>query len=122
MAKGSGLQTIAMLGVGYIAYTQALDGKLGAQAQQMALSIKSSLGGLGGGGGGGTTSKSALLQSLIAANPNFESQMRDWQAQNRREGGTGQNWAAFRQHQIAILAPDPGPTAPPEFGTVSTVA
>ena len=57
----------------------------------------------------------ASLSELEQQNPNLRSQLQEWQAQRTRDGENPTDWAAFRQHALALGAPDPGPDAPPEF-------
>jgi hypothetical protein len=55
------------------------------------------------------------MADLIAANPNFEQQMRDWQAERDQKGEDPTDWQAFRELETFIGAPDPGESAPAEF-------
>ncbi|MDQ3701196.1 MAG: hypothetical protein M3442_09780 [Chloroflexota bacterium] len=45
---------------------------------------------------------------LLAANPNIVHQLRVWQQQRRDNNQDPHDYAAFRQHLLAIGAPDPG--------------
>jgi hypothetical protein len=67
---------------------------------------------------------SALLKSIVGGtvpsaagipNPNFCAQMAEWQAARKAGSEDPYDWAAFRTHLVSVYAPDPGPTAPPEF-------
>ena len=55
------------------------------------------------------------LADLVAANPNFEQQMRDWQTERHQKGEDPLDWQPFRELQTYIGAPDPGEDAPAEF-------
>ena len=58
---------------------------------------------------------SAELKRMVAANPNFYSQMKTWQNERAMRGENPEDWAAFREHLWRLGAPDPGPYPPPEF-------
>lgn len=55
------------------------------------------------------------MADLVAANPNFEQQMRDWQTERHQKGEDPTDWQAFRELETFIGAPDPGENAPSEF-------
>ena len=55
------------------------------------------------------------LDQLIAQNPNFYIQMRDWQQARLWKGEDWHDWNAFKAHLVAIGAPNPGDPPPPEF-------
>ncbi len=57
----------------------------------------------------------ARLNDLIAANPNLEQQMRDWQTERHQKGEDPFDWNAFRTIESYISAVDPGESAPAEF-------
>ena len=59
--------------------------------------------------------RDARMSDLIAANPNVEQQMRDWQTERHRRGENPFDWEAFRVLQAYIGATDPGEFAPAEF-------
>jgi len=62
---------------------------------------------------------SPLLCQMIADNPNFVAQGDLWRAARLAVHYDGQVWDAFREYLAGIYAPDPGPTAPPEWGAVT---
>ena len=133
MARGSNqIITLAVYGVGaYAGYKIAVGGGFGTGIQQAALKFKAILsgaaapilgggtppGGGGGGGGGGTTYSGPWGDAAVmqAANPNFTTQMHEWQAARKARGENAYDWQAFRTHEMAIGAPDPGPYPPREF-------
>ena len=57
----------------------------------------------------------ATLSELEQQNPNVRSQIQVWQRERTSNGQSPADWAAFRQHAMAIGAPDPGQEAPSEF-------
>lgn len=57
----------------------------------------------------------ATLSDLEQQNPNVRSQIQVWQRERTSNGQSPADWQAFRQHAMAIGAPDPGQEAPPEF-------
>lgn len=140
MARRSGAGDLAYYGalatLGFVGVQLGNQGQLG-PAQGLYDSVKGALSGLipggtpiGGGlpvspapGSGGapvlprtsSPTGSALLLQLVAVNPNFIEQMGTWQRERRARGENPYDWDAFRRHEIAIYAPDPGPSAPSEF-------
>lgn len=48
-------------------------------------------------------------------NPNIRNQRMSWGTLRRNAGEDPNDWTAFRQFQIAIRAPDPGPREPVDF-------
>src|SRR5688572_5689221 len=57
----------------------------------------------------------ATLSDLEQQNPNVRSQIQVWQRERTNNGQSPSDWEAFRQHAMAIGAPDPGQEAPQEF-------
>ncbi len=57
----------------------------------------------------------ARLEELRRANAQIEEQMEQWKKQRYANGENPLDWAAFREHLLAIGAPDPGESAPDEF-------
>ena len=57
----------------------------------------------------------ARLSDLERDNPNIRQQMEEWQAQRMANKELSRNWEDFRQHVIALGAPDPGSEAAQEF-------
>ena len=57
----------------------------------------------------------ATLSELQQQNPNIRSQIEVWQRERANNGQSPADWEAFRQHAMAIGAPDPGQEAPHEF-------
>jgi hypothetical protein len=57
----------------------------------------------------------ATLSDLEQQNPNIRSQIQEWQSDRASNGENPTDWEAFRQHAVAMGAPDPGPEAPREF-------
>jgi hypothetical protein len=55
------------------------------------------------------------MSDLIAANPAFEQQMRDWQNERHRRGESPFNWPAFRSLTTFRVGQDPGIDPPDEF-------
>jgi hypothetical protein len=55
------------------------------------------------------------VAELIAANPSFEQQMREWQNERHQKDDDPFDWQAFRDLETYIGAPDPGEAPPPEF-------
>jgi LysM repeat protein len=55
-------------------------------------------------------------EALLIANPNIRGQLTDWQEFRRQDGNDPLDWEEFRQHEIRIYAPDPGPLPPADFG------
>jgi hypothetical protein len=48
------------------------------------------------------------FQDLAAENPNIRDQYDEWRDQRSQNGEDPTDYAAFRQHLIALGAPDPG--------------
>ncbi len=61
------------------------------------------------------TEASASIKEYKARNPNAEAQMWAWKGQRIARFEDPKDWEAFRQHLVAINAPDPGPTPWKEF-------
>ncbi len=59
--------------------------------------------------------RDACISDLIAANPNFEQQLRDWQTERHQRGESPFDWEAFRLLEGFIGAIDPGEAPPAEF-------
>src|SRR5687768_2778889 len=57
----------------------------------------------------------ATLSDLEQQNPNIRSQIETWQQARTDNGQAPTDWNAFRQHAMAIGAPDPGQEEPREF-------
>ena len=57
----------------------------------------------------------ATLSDLQQQNPNIRSQIQVWQRERANNDQSPADWEAFRQHAMAIGAPDPGQEAPQEF-------
>jgi hypothetical protein len=57
----------------------------------------------------------ASLRDLEQQNPDIRDQIEEWQSDRASNGQNPTDWEAFRQHLMAIGAPDPGPEAPREF-------
>jgi hypothetical protein len=64
----------------------------------------------------------ATLSQLEQQNPNIRSQIQEWQSARTNNGQSPMDWDAFRQHAMAIGAPDPGPEAPQEFMQAASTA
>ena len=108
MARRSPITTIALLGGAYWLYTS---GTLNSLLAQLGLGPVPVIPGLPPPGGNCTGN----LEMMRQVNPNIISQMATWKALRSARGEDPKDWAAFRAHVIGILAPDPGPAAPPEF-------
>jgi hypothetical protein len=59
----------------------------------------------------------AALAELAEENPNVEQQVREWQDARRANGEDPNDWAACREHLMAIGAPDPGDEEPDDFAS-----
>jgi hypothetical protein len=57
----------------------------------------------------------ATFQNLAADNPNIREQYDEWRGLRSQNGEDPTDWAAFRQHLMAIGAPDPGEQEPDDF-------
>jgi hypothetical protein len=57
----------------------------------------------------------ATLADLEADNPSITQQLEEWRRQRAANGEDPNDYAAFRQHLLAIGAPDPGEEAPEDF-------
>jgi hypothetical protein len=53
--------------------------------------------------------------AATAANPNLMQQVAEWKAERVKNRQDPNDYSAFRQHEVAIRAPDPGPVAFPGF-------
>lgn len=102
---------------GYLLYSVAIKGNLGDGAYKVAASARDTVKGLLSGvtGGTGAGIQGSVIGAITAANPNFDAQLIQWQTERSANGENPYDWAAFRAHEIAIGAPDPGPTAPTQF-------
>lgn len=58
---------------------------------------------------------SEIMDWLAEENPNIGEHLRDWQHEAKQNGDDPLNWQAFREHELAIGAPDVGEEAPEEF-------
>jgi hypothetical protein len=50
----------------------------------------------------------ATFDELAAENPNIRAQYDEWAAQRAQDGEDAADYDAFRQHVLALGAPDPG--------------
>jgi hypothetical protein len=57
----------------------------------------------------------ATFQDLAAENPNIRQQYDEWREQRSQRGEDSTDYQAFRQHVMAIGAPDPGARPPDDF-------
>jgi hypothetical protein len=55
------------------------------------------------------------ISAMWLKNSNIVAQMVDWIRARIANGEDPSNWAAFRQHEINMGNPDPGPNPPPQF-------
>ena len=55
------------------------------------------------------------FHELAAENPNIRQQYDEWRDQRGERGEDPTVWSAFRQHLMAIGAPDPGSDEPDDF-------
>lgn len=55
------------------------------------------------------------VTDLEADNPNVRQQYDEWRQQREQKGEDATDYEAFRQHLIAIGAPDPGDEPPEDF-------
>jgi hypothetical protein len=55
------------------------------------------------------------LGDLEQDNPNIRAQYEEWRQLRVQNGEDPTSWAAFRQHVMAIGAPDPGEQAADDF-------
>lgn len=53
--------------------------------------------------------------SLAEENENIQTQYEEWSAARAGAGEDAQDWDAFRDHVIALGAPDPGYAPPDDF-------
>jgi hypothetical protein len=58
----------------------------------------------------------ATLADLEADNPTIRQQYEDWRKLREANGEDPTDYEAFRQHLLALGAPDPGEAAPEDFG------
>jgi Rv2525c-like, glycoside hydrolase-like domain len=49
------------------------------------------------------------IAELAVANPNIRGHLQQWQEERRQNGEDPRSWPDFRQHEIELHAPDPGP-------------
>ena len=61
------------------------------------------------------------FSDLATDNPNIRQQYDEWRKQ-RQQHGDATDWRAFRQHVMAIGAPDPGEDTPEDFEATSQTA
>jgi hypothetical protein len=57
----------------------------------------------------------STFQDLAADNPNIRQQYDEWRAQRGQNGEDSTDYQAFRQHVIALGAPDPGDSEIDDF-------
>jgi len=57
----------------------------------------------------------STFQDLSADNPNIRQQYDEWRDQRTQGGEDPTDWSVFRQHVMAIGAPDPGEQEPDDF-------
>ncbi|HEY7062460.1 MAG TPA: hypothetical protein VII06_13355 [Chloroflexota bacterium] len=57
----------------------------------------------------------STFADLEADNPNIRSQYDDWRNARSANGEDPVDWGAFRQHEQALGAPDPGERPPDDF-------
>jgi hypothetical protein len=57
----------------------------------------------------------ATMQDLTSENPNIRQQYDEWREPRARNGEDPTDYQSFRQHVVAIGAPDPGDQEPDEF-------
>jgi hypothetical protein len=57
----------------------------------------------------------ASFQDLATENPNIRQQYDDWREQRSQRGEDPTDWSAFREHVMAIGAPDPGADEADDF-------
>jgi hypothetical protein len=57
----------------------------------------------------------ATFQELADANPNIRQQYDEWREQRGQNQEDPTDYQAFRQHLMAIGAPDPGEREPDDF-------
>jgi hypothetical protein len=57
----------------------------------------------------------ATLADMAAENANIQQQLDEWRAARTAAGEDASDWEAFRQHAMAIGAPDPGAEAPTDL-------
>jgi hypothetical protein len=62
------------------------------------------------------------FSELANDNPNIQQQYDEWRQQRQNNGEDGADWKAFRQHVMAIGAPDPGEDAPEDLEGASQTA
>jgi len=62
------------------------------------------------------------FSEMAKANPNIQQQFDEWRQQRGQNGEDGADWKAFREHVMAIGAPDPGEDAPEDFEGASQTA
>ena len=57
----------------------------------------------------------STLAKLAEDNPNLPQQLSEWREQRSANGEDASDWNAFREHVMAIGAPDPGEEQPQDF-------
>ena len=57
----------------------------------------------------------ATFDEMAAENPNIRSQYDEWRDARSANGEDPVDWGAFRDHVMAIGAPDPGMRPPDDF-------
>jgi hypothetical protein len=57
----------------------------------------------------------ATLAELAEDNPNLQSQSDEWRSARSANGEDPDDWGAFREHLMAIGAPDPGDEVPEDW-------
>ena len=59
----------------------------------------------------------ATFADIESDNPNIRQQAEEWQAARRQNGEDPNDYQAFREHVMAIGAPDPGEDEPEDFAS-----
>jgi len=57
----------------------------------------------------------ATFQDLMSENPNIRQQYDEWRDQRGQNGEDSTDWSTFREHVMALGAPDPGQDEPEDF-------
>lgn len=57
----------------------------------------------------------STLDGLELENPNIREQLGEWTLQRTQSGEDPSDWLAFREHAMALGAPDPGISPPDDF-------
>ena len=57
----------------------------------------------------------STFEGLAQDNPNIRQQFDEWRDQRAANGEDPTDWGAFRDHVMALGAPDPGGVPPDDF-------